>query len=106
MSKQGFIPQKLGPWIEARKKYHLSHVQVQMARELGMNPKKFGGIANHRQEPWKLPLPEYIEYCYEKRFGKRLPADVRSIEKRLAEKSASKRKDTLDNVRGDLGGLD
>lgn len=57
-----------------------------MARELGMNPKRFGGMANHDQEPWKLPLPEYIEYCYEKRFGKKLPDDVRSIEKRVTEK--------------------
>ena len=39
MPKNGFIPNKLRPWIEARKKYHLSHAQIQMARELGLNPK-------------------------------------------------------------------
>ena len=71
-----------------------------------MNPKKFDGMANHSQEPWKLPLPEHIEYCYEQRFGKRLPEDGRSLEKRLAEKSARKRKDTWDNFRDDFGGLD
>ena len=92
MPRQGFIPQKLRPWVEVREKYHLSHAQVRMARELDMNPKRFGGMANHKQEPWKLPLFEYIEYCYEKRFGKRLPDDVRSIEKRIAEKFARKRK--------------
>jgi len=47
MPKKGFIPNKLKPWIEARKKYHLTHAQIQMARELGMNPKKFGSLANH-----------------------------------------------------------
>jgi hypothetical protein len=26
-----------------------------MARELGLHPKQCGGLANHRQEPWKLP---------------------------------------------------
>jgi len=88
--KKGFIPQKLRPWIEARKKYRLSHAQVQMARELGMNPRKLGGKANHKQQPWKLPLPQYIEYCYEKQFGKKTPDDVRSIERRVAEKSARK----------------
>jgi hypothetical protein len=31
-----------------------------MARELGMNPKKLGKLDNHDQEPWKLPLPEFI----------------------------------------------
>ena len=48
-------------WIEARNKYHLSDMHIQMARELGMNPKKFGGLANHKQEKWKSPLPDFIE---------------------------------------------
>ena len=56
------IPEKLQIWIDARKRYHLSHAQVQMARELGLNPKKFGGLANQRQEPWKMPLPQFIEH--------------------------------------------
>jgi len=87
MAKKGFIPQKLRPWIEARKKYRLSHSQVQMARELGLNPKKFGGLANHKQEQWKAPLPEYIEYLFEKHFKKTQPDDVRSIEIKLKEKA-------------------
>jgi len=32
-----------------------------MARELGLNPHKFGKLANEKQEPWKKPLPEFIE---------------------------------------------
>ncbi len=48
------IPAILQPWIDARKRFHLSHAQIQMARELGLNPKKFGKLANYRQEPWKL----------------------------------------------------
>ncbi len=91
MAKRGFIPQKLRPWIEARKKYRLSHAQVQMARELGLNPKKIGGLANHKQEPWKMPLPEYIEYLFEKHFKKSQPIDVRSIEVKLEEKAKIKR---------------
>jgi len=31
-----------------------------MARELGLNPKKFGSLANTNQEPLKLPLPAFI----------------------------------------------
>ena len=85
-----FIPQKLRPWIEAREKFHLSHAQVQMARELGMNPKRFGGKANHHQEPWKMPLPQFIERCYEKRFGKKLSDDTRPIEVKVAEKAKKK----------------
>lgn len=66
MPKKEVISTTLKPWIEARKKYRLTHTQVQMARELGMNPKKLGGLANHSQEPWKQPLPVYIEQLYQK----------------------------------------
>lgn len=51
-----------------------------MARELGMNPKKLGKIDNHRQERWKAPLPQFIEYLYLKRFGKERPEVVITIE--------------------------
>lgn len=73
------IPEKYQPWIEARKSYRLSHAHIQMARELGLNPKKFGGLANTKQEPWKLPLPEFIEELYFKHFKKSQPEHVRSI---------------------------
>ncbi len=90
MPKKGFIPNKLKPWIEARKKYRLSHAQIQMARQLGLNPKKFGGLANHKQEQWKLPLPEYIEHLYQKKFGKLVPDDISSLEVIDAKKKKTK----------------
>ncbi len=90
MPNAEFIPQKLRPWIEARKRYHLSHAHVQMARELGMNPKKLEGMANHKQEPRKMPLPQFIKHRYQMQFGKKLPEDVSSIEKKVAEKRARK----------------
>jgi len=91
MSKKRAIPEKYQVWIEARKKYHLSHAHIQMARELSLNPKKFGGIANHRQEPWKAPLPEFIEDLYFKRFGKRRPDEVKSIEQIVQETQDKKK---------------
>ena len=69
MPKAGFIPNKLRPWIENRDRYRLWHAQVQMARELGLNPKKLGGMANHGQEPWKMPLSEFIEHLFQEQFG-------------------------------------
>ena len=45
-----------------------------------MNPKKFGSLANHKQERWKLPLPQFIEQVYFKRFGKSKLDRVVSIE--------------------------
>ena len=77
-------------WIDARRKFHLSHAQVQMARELGMNPRKLGSLDNHRQEPWKAPLPVFIEQIYQKRFGKAQPDRVLSIEDRVQEIAAKK----------------
>ena len=56
-----------------------------MARELGMNPMKLGSIDNHRQEPWKAPLPEFIEHLYFKRFGREQPEVVVSIEQRARQ---------------------
>jgi hypothetical protein len=61
-----------------------------MARELGLNPKKFGGLANHRQEPWKVPLPQFIEECYLKRFKVELPAEVFSLEEVVSRHNARK----------------
>ena len=79
------IPTKLQAWIQARKRHHLSPAQVQMARELGMNPTKLGSIDNRRQEPWKAPLPEFIEHLYFKRFGREQPEVIVSIEERARQ---------------------
>ncbi len=75
--------QRMQEWIDARKRHHLSHAQVHMARELGMNPKKLGKLDNHDQEPWKMPLKQYIEHLYFKRFGKERPDMVLSIEEKV-----------------------
>jgi hypothetical protein len=77
-------------WIDARRRRHLSHSQVQMARELGLNPAKLGKIDNHKQEPWKLPLPRFIEQLYFERFGKTTPDKVVSIEERCRLEEAHK----------------
>ena len=55
-----------------------------------MNPKKLGKIDNHKQQPWKVPLSEFIEDCYFKRFKKEKPTEVISIEK-LAKRAFEKK---------------
>lgn len=89
------IPDHLQAWITAQR-HGLSHAHVQMARELGMNPKKLGKLDNDDQEPWKLPLPAFIESLYRKRFGKDPPDVVHSIEERahLLEQKKVARRDT------------
>lgn len=90
------IPHKFQPWIRVRKQYRLSHAHVQMARELGLEPRRFGSYADTKDQPWKSPLPQFIESLYLKRFGIERPENVRSIEeiasdhiaKRLARKKS------------------
>jgi hypothetical protein len=78
---------KLQDWIKARERHRLSHAHVQMARELGMNPRKLGKLDNHHQEPWKAPLPQFIERLYFKNFGRERPEIMTSIEERAAERA-------------------
>jgi len=89
--KTTFISNQLKPWIDARQRFRLSHAHVQMALELGLNPKKFGKLANHHQEQWKLPLPDFIAKLYVKRFGKTAPDAVQTIEQMAAAQVAKKR---------------
>lgn len=98
MPKKKNLNPKVQVWIDARKRHHLSHAQVQMARELGLNPKKFGKMDNRDQEPWKMPLGQYIEHLYFKHFRKEGPDVVLSIEKKARsqkEKKARKRQAKL-----------
>jgi hypothetical protein len=69
--------------MDARKRFHLSHAQIQMAREPGLNPKKLGKLANENQEPWKVPLPQFLERLYHKRFRRDRPAEAMSIEEKV-----------------------
>lgn len=85
MAKKVTMPAQLQVWLEARQRYRLTDAQIQMARELGLNPRKFGGYTNHRQEPWKSPLGEYIEHLYFKRFQKEQPDRVISLEEQVHE---------------------
>ena len=61
------------PWAIAKTKYRLNARQIAMAKELGMNPKKLGKLVPNKSEQWKLPLGQFIEKCYKKRFGDKKP---------------------------------
>ncbi|MDA3789367.1 MAG: hypothetical protein PF503_12870 [Desulfobacula sp.] len=51
-----------------------------------MNPKKFGKLDNHDQEPWKETLPDFIKSLYFKRFDTEKPENVRSVEQIVKDK--------------------
>jgi hypothetical protein len=90
---------RLGAWADAQRRFHLSDLHIQMARELGLHPKNFGGLANHRQEPWKLPLPECIAECYQKRLHRERPAKVVPLAE-VAKRQQPSARDTARHPRG------
>ena len=86
------MAKNIDKWIVAQNKHHLSDKHVQMARELGLNPDKLGKIDNHKQEPWKAPLKEFIEDIYFKQFKKSEPENIRSLKQILEDKKIKKLK--------------
>ena len=81
----------LEKWIVAQKRHRLSDKQVQMARELGLNPDKLGKIDNYKQEPWKTPLPQFIEHIYFKRFKREEPETVKPLKQIMKEMEVRKK---------------
>ena len=61
-----------------------------MARELGLNPKKFGSLADTRASPWKAPLADFIAHCYYKAHKRHSPEVVRSLEQVLSDNEDKK----------------
>ena len=56
-------------WTNAKTICRLNARQVEMARALGMNPRKLPGLRPGPQQRWKLPVGEFIEERYRRRFG-------------------------------------
>ena len=79
------IPHKFKPWIEARRRHGLSHAQVQMARELNLDPKRLHTGAKKGDPAAKLPYPDLIERLYRERFNRATPLRIQTIEEMAAE---------------------
>lgn len=90
MPKKQKIPEKYQAWIDARRRFDLSDAHIQMARELGLNPRKLDKLVNEDQEPLKDVLPTFIERLYQERFNQERPENVRSIEDMLKERREKK----------------
>lgn len=71
-------------WTNATKICRLTTRQVEMARALGMNPRKLPRLRPNPQQRWKLPVGEFIEERYRKRFG----GDARDQRARVEEQQS------------------
>lgn len=66
MSKK---PKDQNPWAEAKKKCRLNQEEIEMAKKLGLNPRKLIANESSRKfERWKEPVSEWIRDIYKKRF--------------------------------------
>lgn len=59
------------PWVEVKTKCRLNESEIQMAKQLGLNPRKLiANQASRKDEPWKGSLSDWVRDVYEKRFKK------------------------------------
>jgi hypothetical protein len=82
-------------WTNAKKICRLSSRQVEMGRALGMNPRKLPRLRPGPHQHWKLPVGEFIEKCYWKRFG----AAPRTRGQEPSARKPSRDTDASDRVR-------
>jgi hypothetical protein len=64
-------------------------------------PGRLDACSSHAQEPWKMPLRQYIQHLYFKRFGKERPDEIPSIEEKIRseeEKKSRRREAKLQGI--------
>ena len=57
-------------WLEAKRRCKFNDEEIQMAKEMGLNPKSLIKSIPNKNEQWKLPVKIWIRDMYEDRFGK------------------------------------
>ncbi|MEK7676717.1 MAG: hypothetical protein AAB676_12875 [Verrucomicrobiota bacterium] len=67
-------------WADAQQRCRLSVEVMAMAKELGLNPRSLIKNIPNRSEPWKLPVKDWVQNMYFKRFGNRTPHSSRHEE--------------------------
>lgn len=54
-------------WLEAKKKCRLNNETLQMAKEMGLNPRSLIKNIPSKSQQWKAPVHVWIREMYEKR---------------------------------------
>ena len=73
-------------WAEAKKKCRLNADTIQMAREMGLNPRSLIKNIPNKSQQWKAPVSVWIQDMYEER-------KLKSMKKKVA-KAAQKTDET------------
>lgn len=78
MAKQKKGKGKDDEWARAKKLCRLNARQIEMAKQLGMNPRKLPNLIPSPGQRWKAPVGEFIEGLHAKRFGAPPPPGPRA----------------------------
>jgi hypothetical protein len=57
-------------WIEAKRRCRLNDNDIQIAKELGLNPRSLIKNIPSKTEQWKLPVKDWIHQMYQKQQEK------------------------------------
>ena len=93
------ITDQLQLWVKVKRQYALTDAQVQMARELGVNPKRLSESESAVQGATQAPLGRHIEDLYLKRFKKHLPDAVMPLRQLLHDTRARERAEARERRR-------
>lgn len=81
-------------WVRVKRQGALTDAHVQMARELGMNPRRLIESQSKTQGLTQKPLGQCIEGLYFKRFKRPLPDAVAPLRQLLHDARARERAET------------
>ena len=84
---------RLREWVAAKRRCGLSDAHIQMARELGLSPKRLAASAGTGRGPIPVPLSQRVEGLYLKRFKRTIPDSVVPLRQLLREALARERTD-------------
>jgi hypothetical protein len=57
-------------WLEAKRKCKLNGEEIQMAKEMGLNPKSLMKNIPNKNEQWKTPVKIWVRDMYEDGFSR------------------------------------
>jgi hypothetical protein len=67
-------------WIEAKRRCRLNDNDIQIAKELGLNPRSLIKNIPSKTEQWKLPVKDWIHQMYQKRHVKSERKKARKVQ--------------------------
>ena len=91
---------ELQAWAKAKRQCGLSDAHVQMAREIGINPRRLTARSGTKPGPTRVPLAQRIEDLYLRRFKRTIPDPVVPLRQLLHDAQVRERVEAGERRRG------